>query len=408
MITTRLYLDTRYKSKSGKGNLLLFLCNGADRASIALKINLLPSEWNGSKVVHRDDAAQLNAYIGKYKSDIDTRIVTLSLDDDVESMSMAELKKILLGKSVAKNRNMLFSDIVGLYLNNDLSAGTREIYDTVLRKVTAFSGRATRIKDIDYQYVVAFNKHLSQSQGINGRAIYLRHLRAICNYALHAGIIDRNPFEHFHIKQEETRHRDISIDTLRTFMRYPVSKSQERFRDYFFLMFYLIGINAVDLLTAKPDAVVNGRLEYVRAKTHKKYSVRIEPEAQALLDKYKGERHLVEALDHCMVVKNFIHMMNKVLRSIGKEVEVPVPADDLFAAPVMRKTFVPVIPDITTYYARHTWATLASDLGVPIDVISQALGHSFGNRTTLIYVKFDQQKVDDANRKVIDYLLSSW
>ena len=50
---------------------------------------------------------------------------------------------------------------------------------------------------------------------------------------------------------------------------------------------------------------------------------------------------------------------------------------------------------------------LAYEVGVPIDIISQALGHSMGNRTTLIYVKPDQAKVDEANRKVIDYFKST-
>lgn len=66
------------------------------------------------------------------------------------------------------------------------------------------------------------------------------------------------------------------------------------------------------------------------------------------------------------------------------------------------RTVTPLIPGITTYYARHTWATLAYEAGVPVDVISQALGHSMGNKTTLIYIKPDQDKVDKANRLVID------
>lgn len=84
---------------------------------------------------------------------------------------------------------------------------------------------------------------------------------------------------------------------------------------------------------------------------------------------------------------------------------VPDP-NDLFGVPKLEKTIVPVIPNLTTYFARHTWATLAYEIGIPLDTISQALGHSFGNRTTLIYVKNDQAKVDAANRKVIDYLFS--
>lgn len=90
---------------------------------------------------------------------------------------------------------------------------------------------------------------------------------------------------------------------------------------------------------------------------------------------------------------------------IGEEVVEMVPdPEDLFGTPRLIKTVKPVIPGISTYFARHCWATFAYEAGVPLDVISQALGHSSGNRTTLIYVKFNQQAVDLANRTVIDFV----
>lgn len=64
------------------------------------------------------------------------------------------------------------------------------------------------------------------------------------------------------------------------------------------------------------------------------------------------------------------------------------------------------LPDnITTYYARHTWATIAASLDVPDDVISQALWHAARNSTTAIYIERSQRKVDEANRRVIDFVL---
>lgn len=64
------------------------------------------------------------------------------------------------------------------------------------------------------------------------------------------------------------------------------------------------------------------------------------------------------------------------------------------------------LPDnITTYYARHSWATIAAALDVPDDVISQALGHAARNSTTAIYIERSQRKVDEANRCVIDFVL---
>jgi integrase len=60
--------------------------------------------------------------------------------------------------------------------------------------------------------------------------------------------------------------------------------------------------------------------------------------------------------------------------------------------------------ELTSYWARHTWATIAYNIGVSKDIISQALGHSNGVQVTDIYIAYDLGKVDEANRKVIDYI----
>lgn len=114
----------------------------------------------------------------------------------------------------------------------------------------------------------------------------------------------------------------------------------------------------------------------------------------------------MDAMDHCMLYKSFAHQLNDAIKLIGDKREIIVPdEDDLFGEPKIESHITPVIPGITSYFARHCWATYAYKIGIPIDVISQALGHADGNRTTLIYIKRDQKKIDEANRKVIDYLL---
>ena len=62
--------------------------------------------------------------------------------------------------------------------------------------------------------------------------------------------------------------------------------------------------------------------------------------------------------------------------------------------------------DISTYWARHTFATLMYEIGVSMDTIADCLGHkSFHNEVTLVYVKKSTEKIDAANRKLIDYIL---
>ena len=63
------------------------------------------------------------------------------------------------------------------------------------------------------------------------------------------------------------------------------------------------------------------------------------------------------------------------------------------------------IPRMTLYWARHSFATIAYEIGISTDIIADCLGHKTGHRITEIYIQKDQRKVDEANRKVIDYVL---
>ena len=390
MATTKFYLDLRGKAKDGKGSVLISLYHNGTTAMFPTGIRISPGEWGKQRVVKCTDAETLNARLQNRKSEIDKSIAALSLNDEFQEMTATEIKERLTEKKTKKKSSPLIVDLFDSYLStSDLKPKTREVYNTTLKKIMAYSGDKLTLQDIDFLWLREFDRHLSTVQSINGRAIYLRALRAICNYGRNIGIDSPYAFQNFQIKQEPTEKRCVPVETLRYFMLCPVDSKQEYYRDYFFLMFYLIGINIKDLFYARRDQYVNGRLEYIRAKTRKKYSIKVEPEAAILLEKYKGSNnHLLEAMDHVMHHESFTKMANKRLKTIGD-------------------SNGPIIPDITTYYCRHCWATFAHEAGVPTDTISQALGHSFGLRTTLIYIKPDQNLVDDANRRVINYLTCS-
>lgn len=132
---------------------------------------------------------------------------------------------------------------------------------------------------------------------VNAYAIHLRNIRAVFNWAIDEEYTSNYPFRKFKIQSEVTRKRSLTVEQLRTLRDYPCEDYQVRYRDMFMLMFYLIGINAADLFLAKPDQVVNGRLEYKRAKTGRLYSVLIQPEAQEIINKYRGKKYLINIMD---------------------------------------------------------------------------------------------------------------
>jgi len=150
------------------------------------------------------------------------------------------------------------------------------------------------------------------------------------------------------------------------------------------LSFYLIGINQIDLAYLTKDNIKAGRLEYQRRKTGKHYSIKIEPEARKLIKKLRGDKYLVCLLERYVDYQSSIENMNKGLKKASKKAELD--------------------KQVSTYYCRHSWATIASKLDIPKETISAALGHEIGSDTTAIYIEYDMNKVDQANRKVIDSL----
>ncbi len=173
--------------------------------------------------------------------------------------------------------------------------------------------------DITVGWLKSFsNYYLQRGEGnsINGLGVNLRNIRKIFNDAIDDELIsyDKYPFRRFKIKRTATKHRNIPIERLREMLHFnqqefierekltankhtSVFPNVQKYLDLFFLSFYLCGINIKDLLFLKSEDIVNGQLSILRAKTNTHILLKIEPEAQTLMDKYKGKKYLLNFLD---------------------------------------------------------------------------------------------------------------
>lgn len=275
------------------------------------------------------------------------------------------------------------------------SGRTVDLYSQTARRVKEYDPTAT-IESVDHNWLRGFETHCSKRMKINTIAIHLRNIRAVFNWCIMNEITTNYPFARFKIKHENTAKRSLTVEQLRTLRDYPCEEFQKQYRDIFMLMFYLIGINAVDLLNLTEKNLVGDRIEYVRAKTGKRYSVKVEPEAMEIIERYKGKRYLINPLDHYKNHLDWLHHSNDAIKSIGKKFKAG-----------QKTTGNELFPGLSSYWSRHTWGTLAAEIDTPIDVIAHALGHSIpGFDVTSIYIRFNEKKVDKANRAVIDFVNS--
>jgi len=263
-----------------------------------------------------------------------------------------------------------------------------ESYQVMLTHLKRHTSKESLLfKEITVDFLQGFEHYLFlRGCKVNTIRIYLNSIRAIFNHAIDNDVIRQEifPFRKFRIKQEQTQRRTLSIDQIRKLMTGPYLPAQQRSVDIFMLIFYLIGINLKDLLYLRPEDYRDGRVYYRRLKTGSLFSVKVFPQADAIIQKYRGEKYLLSFLDNddsYMHYKCFLKETNKRLR-------------------------IAFTMHISTYTSRYSWATMASSLSVPKDVISVALGHILGSAVTNLYIDFDLHKVDEANELIIKTLLN--
>ena len=187
---------------------------------------------------------------------------------------------------------------------------------------------------------------------------------------------------------------------MREYRDIEVEDFMEKYRDMFLLGFYLIGINLSDLLELPANAIKHGRIVYRRKKTGRLYDIKVEPEALEIINKYHGTKHLVRFLDDGTKLSSFKRRLGDYIKRIGK-----VELVKNRRGALIKKQLKPLHDDIVWYTARRSWATIAASLDIPKEVIGKALGHSeWDSTTTDLYINFDNRKIDDANRKVINAL----
>lgn len=265
-----------------------------------------------------------------------------------------------------------------------IDCGTREIYNYTLNKLREFNPNVDELcfDDINVTWLEDFYTFLAKSCKMNTRHLHMRNIRAVFKYAIRHDVETKNPFDKIKLKTEPTLKRSLNVKELRDIINMPVGPSECLYRDMFTLTFMLIGINPIDLFRLE-KVNSRGRIEYIRAKTNKPYSIKVEPEAQFIIGKYKGEKRLLMLADRWVLEDSFSRTTNKFLKQMGDY----------------------KYEEISLYWARHTWATIAADLDIPDDTIALALGHSCANKTTDIYIRRNMRKIDEANRKVLDYVL---
>lgn len=354
MATLKAFLDARRPRQKKLYPVKISVSAGrAVVFQITTKILISPENWDAApcRVIKHPQKGVFNMALQEQMLGIQKKLLTIELSDEIETMTVKEIRKYLASGINIPSKNDFFT-CYREYIDSIKNDSTREMHELTFKKIRQYDPKIKTFKEINKAWILDFEKHLF-NQHLNARGkiirgmaqltpngvnLHMRNLRAAYNHAIDIGRADANwyPFKNYTLPYEEPAKLALPVNDLRTIRDYPA----ETF----------------------------------------------------------CQRYLLQFMEERNDYDSFLRLMNKRLKEFG-----PVKIDRKHGG---KKTKMGLYPFLRSYYARDTWATLASLLDVPEDTIAAALGHGSKKNVTRGYISFNMRKVDIANRMVLDFVAS--
>lgn len=269
-------------------------------------------------------------------------------------------------------------------------------YETAINSFTRFrKEQDVPLDEVDSDLMMAYEAYL-KSKGIcpNSSSFYMRNLRAIYNRAVDKELTDqRNPFKHVYTGIDKTVKRAVPLSVIRQIRDLDLNlhPAMDYARNIFMFSFYTRGMSFIDMAFLKKKDLQNGVLSYRRHKTNQQLFIKWEKPMQELIDKFdtSGTPYLLPIIKNCdndarKQYKSDAHRVNQSLKKIGKMLGLAI--------------------SLTSYVARHSWASIAKSKNIPIATISEAMGHDSENTTRIYLASLDTTVVDKANSLILKSL----
>ncbi|MDD4991891.1 MAG: site-specific integrase [Paludibacter sp.] len=390
-----------YKSKTlsnGENPLMIRVCKDGKRTYKSLGISVNPLFWDFTKSKPKRNCPnkeQIEQLISEKKKAFTQTILELNT-------TAKEYTTNSLIDSV--NKPFILQTVEQVFLSQI------EQLESTKRK-----GYALSCKQV-YNSLLKFNKHLNiyfsdidvswlrkyevwlRSEGIaeNTIGIRFRTLRMMYNIAITEKFVNPEcyPFHTYKVSKlhEETAKRALTKSDIQKVIDYNSNKSHVQLAiDIFTFTYFMGGINFVDIAFLTKENIIENQLIYSRKKTGKLIKLPLQPKALEIIYKYQNpeNKYLFPILFNYHITEqqtaNRIHKVitkvNAQLKKLGKELKMQI--------------------DITTYVARHSFATVLKRSGVATSIISESLGHS-SEKVTRIYLDgFENSQIDEAMKNLL-------
>ena len=392
-----------YRSKTlsnGEHPIMLRVCKGGKKKYISLGISVSPNYCDFEKNKPKRNCPnreQILKTINEQEQKYSEQIFEFSAEK--REYSPATLIETVTPTRKVKTVDDLFNEYIA-QLKDEGRLGYALSVQQVHNSLLKFKGHSDiYFSEIDLNWLKAYESWLRCCKlEDNTIGIRFRTLRAVYNLAITEGVVkaDLYPFKKFKVSKlhKETAKRAITKEQVKQVIEYDVSNARFYKRlavDMFTFSYLMGGINFTDMAFLTDKNIEGGRLVYVRQKTKKLIMLPLQEKAISIMSHYRSPqcKYIFPILDNRertpRQIRNRIYdvlaNVNGHLEDIGKELGVEL--------------------KISSYVARHSYATVLKRAGVSTSVISESLGHS-SERVTQIYLdSFDNDQVDEAMKNLL-------
>lgn len=383
-----------------KGTITYLVSHNRKSIHIPTLFRISERDWNGdtdtstiehsktSKITQQIeyDIAILNQIVKK----LEKRGIDYSVYDIVRHYNSQGYKVLLFD----------YMDTLIMRMKATNRLGTARNYEKAKRSFKSFlDNEHLSIASLDEHLISDYYAFLIK-KGLtrNSISFYMRILRAVYNKAVKQRIIEQsNPFSEVYTGIDNTRKRAIDESVILRLHQLELPKgSQLAFtRDLFIFSYCTRGMSFVDMAYLKKKDIQNGSLCYTRRKTGKLLMVRIEQSIQRIIDRYNTPETeyifpIITSIDTSEAYHQYetaLNTYNRMLRKLSKMYGVGC--------------------KLTSYTARHSWATAARNHNIPISIISAGMGHASEQTTRIYLTTLENSVIDEANLEIINTLIDS-
>ncbi len=413
-----LRLDKRHKKNGGVYPIILRI--GHKRRTNGIKIGYEVSEkdWDSknyeikSSYKGTESVVRLNKLLHSKRAIGLGVIAKLDDEERLNNLSVTNIKK-----EIMKALNMLVEDASKTSSETDSSdffsfttqlinymieakqVGNARVYKDVRNMLrTYMNGKPLSFSQLDYNFLERFEiKHYAKGNSTNSLSVYMRTIRAIYNKAIKKGVVDKElyPFKDYKIKEEPTRKRAIDKEAIMRIINLPlepVSKLHLN-QDMFTASYCLMGMNYADLCLLKVKDIISGRIKYQREKTHQEFNVKINSKLQSILNRYIKSKKPNDYI--------FPIVKRNTAEDIYKDIEWARARQNKRLKELAK--LAGVDENLTTYVARHSFATIAKNQGVPVSALQEMFKHK-NLKTTQVYLdSLPSNVIDDYQDKILGF-----